>query len=47
MSARKRKMIAKAEQLIEHNPNYTFRQLMESYRFWQNQIKKIPIHAIC
>lgn len=40
MSSRKARMTRKANALFEHNPNYTFRQLMESYRFWKRFTKK-------
>lgn len=40
MSSRKARMTRKANSLFEHNPNYTFRQLMESYIFWKRWIKK-------
>ena len=39
MGARKSRMTRKANALFEHNPNYTFRQLMESYRFWKREKK--------
>ena len=35
MSARKRKMIEKANRLFTHNERYSFRALMISYRFWK------------
>lgn len=41
MGARKSRMIRKANALFEHNPNYTFRQLMVSYRFWKRRLKKM------
>lgn len=40
MSSRTKRMRAKADALFEHNPNYTFRQLMVSYRFWKMWIKR-------
>lgn len=40
MSSRKSRMRAKANALFEHNKNYTFRQLMEIYRFWKRYIKR-------
>lgn len=40
MSSRTKRMKAKANALFEHNQNYTFRQLMESYRFWKRYVKK-------
>lgn len=40
MSSRTKRMRAKADALFTHEPNYTFRQLMESYRFWKNFIKR-------
>lgn len=44
MGARKRRMIRKANALFEHNLNYTFRQLMVSYRFWKIQKKKRKLY---
>ena len=40
MGARKARMTRKANNLFDHNPNYTFRQLMESYRFWKSYLKR-------
>lgn len=40
MSTRKARMIRKADALFDHNPNYTFRQLMVSYRFWKKWLER-------
>lgn len=45
MSARKRKMTAKADKLFDHSPNYTFRELMISYRFWKKFLKDTNCRA--
>lgn len=40
MSSRTKRVSAKADALFHHNPNYTFRQLMVSYRFWKGFLKR-------
>lgn len=46
MSARKRKMIEKANRLFTHNERYSFRALMISYRFWKMIIKRCKPKAL-
>ena len=40
MGARKARMIRKANKLIDFGYKPTFRQLMESYRFWKLYLRR-------
>lgn len=43
MGARKARMMRKARKLIEFGYKPTFREMMQSYRFWMHYIKRHKI----
>ena len=43
MCARKSRMMCKARKLIDFGYKPTFREMMQSYRFWKHYIKRHKI----